>query len=540
MFSDLKIVTGSSNSDLAKAICDHLGCQLTPTLATTFSDGELRIEIGDNVRGDDVFVVQPTCPPAVNRNLVQLCLMLDALKRASAGRITAVIPYYAYARQDRKVSPRAPISAKMVADFISVAGAERVVTIDLHAGQIQGFFDCPVDNLFAVPVMLDSLRQLNEDKIVIVSPDAGGVERARAYAKRLNAPLAIVDKRRDRPNQAQAMHVIGEVEGRVAIVVDDMIDTAGTLCAGAEVLLKYGATKIVACATHPVLSGPAIDRINETEALSQVIVTDTIPLGDKLERCPKLKIICKHGAGLDNIHLDKARELGIAVCNVPSTNSNAVADLAFGLILAVARNIVSTNRWVREGKWQTAIGVDVCGKTLGLMGFGAIARNVARRASGFGMKVLAYDPYVKELPEEFRSYVALCAKEEVITGCDFLSLHLPLTDETRGMISAPQLTSMRQGAYVINTARGGIVSEKDLYDALISGHIAGAAMDVSEVEPMPADNPLLTLDNVIVTPHIGMYSREAIGAVSLICAQNAAACAEGKPVLFWSTGLFPC
>ena len=219
MFSDLKIVTGSSNPDLAKAICDHLGCQLTPTLATTFSDGELRIEIGDNVRGDDVFVVQPTCPPAVNRNLVQLCLMLDALKRASAGRITAVIPYYAYARQDRKVSPRAPISAKLVADFISVAGAERVVTIDLHAGQIQGFFDCPVDNLFAVPVMLDSLRQLNEDKIVIVSPDAGGVERARAYAKRLNAPLAIVDKRRDRPNQAQAMHVIGEVEGRVAIVV---------------------------------------------------------------------------------------------------------------------------------------------------------------------------------------------------------------------------------------------------------------------------------------------------------------------------------
>ena len=305
MFSDLKIVTGSSNSDLAKAICEHLGCQLTPTLATTFSDGELRIEIGDNVRGDDVFVVQPTCPPAVNRNLVQLCLMLDALKRASAGRITAVIPYYAYARQDRKVSPRAPISAKMVADFISVAGAERVVTIDLHAGQIQGFFDCPVDNLFAVPVMLDSLRQLNEDKIVIVSPDAGGVERARAYAKRLNAPLAIVDKRRDRPNQAQAMHVIGEVEGRVAIVVDDMIDTAGTLCAGAEVLLKYGATKIVACATHPVLSGPAIDRINETEALSQVIVTDTIPLGDKLERCPKLKVISVAallGKTIHNIH----------------------------------------------------------------------------------------------------------------------------------------------------------------------------------------------------------------------------------------------
>ena len=201
MFSDLKIVTGSSNPELAKAICDHLGCQLTPTLATTFSDGELRIEIGDNVRGDDVFVVQPTCPPLVNRNLMQLCLMLDALKRASAGRITAVIPYYGYARQDRKVSPRAPISAKMVADFISVAGAGRVVTIDMHAGQIQGFFNCPVDNLYAAPVMMEPLRQIEGD-IVIVSPDAGGVERARSYAKRLNAPLAIVDKRRDKPNQA--------------------------------------------------------------------------------------------------------------------------------------------------------------------------------------------------------------------------------------------------------------------------------------------------------------------------------------------------
>lgn len=305
MFSDLKIVTGSANPELARSICDHLGCQLTPTLATTFSDGELRIEIGDNVREDDVFVVQPTCPPEVNRNVMQLCLMMDALKRASAGRITAVIPYYAYARQDRKVSPRAPISAKMVADFISVAGADRVVTIDLHAGQIQGFFNCPVDNLFAVPVMMDSLRDLHTDNIVIVSPDAGGVERARAYAKRLNAPLAIVDKRRDKPNQAQAMHVIGDVEGKVAIVVDDMIDTAGTLCAGAEVLLNYGATRIVACATHPVLSGPAIDRINATDALSQVIVTDTIPLGDKLERCPKLKVASVAallGKTIHNIH----------------------------------------------------------------------------------------------------------------------------------------------------------------------------------------------------------------------------------------------
>lgn len=302
MFSDLKIVTGSSNPDLARAICDHMGCQLTPALATTFSDGELRIEIGDNVREDDVFVVQPTCPPDVNDNFIQLCLMIDALKRASAGRITAVIPYYAYARQDRKVNPRAPISAKVMADFISVAGANRVVTIDLHAGQIQGFFNCPVDNLFAVPVMMDFLKELHGENVVIVSPDAGGVERARHYAKRLNAPLAIVDKRRDRPNQAQAMHVIGDVEGCVAIVVDDMIDTAGTLCAAAEVLMSYGATKIIACATHAVLSGPAIDRINATDALSQVVVTDTIPLGDKLERCCKLKVMSVAGLLGKTIH----------------------------------------------------------------------------------------------------------------------------------------------------------------------------------------------------------------------------------------------
>ena len=302
MYSDLKIVTGSANPELAKAICDHLGCQLTPTLATTFSDGELRIEIGDNVRGDDVFVVQPTCSPNVNRNLVQLCLMLDALKRASAGRITAVIPYYGYARQDRKVSPRAPISAKTVADFISVSGADRVVTIDLHAGQIQGFFNCPVDNLYAAPVMLEPLRQIANDNIVIVSPDAGGVERARSYAKRLNAPLAIVDKRRDKPNQAQAMHVIGDVEGKSAIIVDDIIDTAGTLCAGADVLLKYGATEIIACATHPVMSGPAIDRINASEALKRVIVTDTIPLGDKKDRCPKIQVVSVAALMAKTIH----------------------------------------------------------------------------------------------------------------------------------------------------------------------------------------------------------------------------------------------
>ncbi len=302
MYSDLKIVTGSANPDLAKAICDHLGCQLTPTLATTFSDGELRIEIGDNVRGDDVFIIQPTCSPNINRNLVQLCLMLDALKRASAGRITAVIPYYGYARQDRKVSPRAPISAKTVADFISVSGADRVVTIDLHAGQIQGFFNCPVDNLYAAPVMLQPLRELAHDNIVIVSPDAGGVERARSYAKRLDAPLAIVDKRRDKPNQAKAMHVIGDVEGKSAIIVDDIIDTAGTLCAGADVLLQYGATEIIACATHPVMSGPAIDRINASESLKRVIVTDTIPLGEKKERCPKIQVVSVAALVAKTIH----------------------------------------------------------------------------------------------------------------------------------------------------------------------------------------------------------------------------------------------
>lgn len=304
MFSDMKIVTGSANPELAKAICDHLGCQLTPALTTTFSDGELRIEIGDNVRGDDVFVVQPTCAP-VNDNIIQLCLMLDALKRASAARITAVIPYYGYARQDRKVSPRAPISAKVIADFIRVAGAQRVVTVDLHAGQIQGFFDCPVDNLYAVPVMMDYLRAQSLEDIVVVSPDAGGVERARSYAKRLNAGLAIIDKRRDRPNQATAMHVIGNVQGKRAIMVDDMIDTAGTLCAGADVLMQNGAREVIACAAHGVLSGPAIDRLNNSPALKEVIVTDTIPLRDKLERCPKLKVASVAallGKTIHNIH----------------------------------------------------------------------------------------------------------------------------------------------------------------------------------------------------------------------------------------------
>ncbi|MBO6003147.1 MAG: ribose-phosphate diphosphokinase, partial [Mailhella sp.] len=214
MFGDLKILTGTSNPQLAAEICDHLGCALTPALCTTFRDGELRVEIGDSVRGHDVFVIQPTCAPA-NKSLMELCLILDALKRASAGRITAVIPYFGYARQDRKVSPRAPISAKLVSDFISVAGAQRVVTVDLHAGQIQGFFNCPVDNLYARPVLLKQLSALSGD-IVMVSPDAGGVERARSYAKKLDAKLAVIDKRRDRPNQVAEMHIVGDVEGKTA------------------------------------------------------------------------------------------------------------------------------------------------------------------------------------------------------------------------------------------------------------------------------------------------------------------------------------
>ena len=242
-----------------------------------------------------------------------------------------------------------------------------------------------------------------------------------------------------------------------------------------------------------------------------------------LSQCGKLKIICKHGAGLDNIPLELAKEMGIVVCNVPGTNANAVADLTFGLMLCCARHIVTTNNRVRQGAWKTITGTDVFGKTLGLLGFGAIAKNVARRARGFDMRVLAYDPYVSELPEEF-SHVTLCKNIiDVYAQCDFLSAHLPLNDDTRNMVDKKAFATMKRGAYLINAARGGIVNEQDLHDALVSGHIAGAALDVSEKEPIDRNNPLLTLENVIITPHIGMYSKEAIGAVSIICAQNAAA-----------------
>ena len=303
MYRDMKILTGTANLPLAQDISSHLSCPLTPVLCETFSDGEIRIEISSSVRGDDVFVIQPTCAP-VNTNLMQLCLMLDALKRASAGRVTVVIPYYGYARQDRKVSPRAPISAKLVADFLSVSGAERVVTVDLHAGQIQGFFNCPVDNLFATRILLEPILAMGIDpaEIAVVSPDAGGVERARAFAKRLGgAPMAIIDKHRDRPNQASATHVIGDVNGKVAVLIDDMIDTAGTISAAAEVLLNEGAREVFACATHGVLSGPAIERLNNS-VFSKVIVTDTIPQGDKPSRCQKLEVVSVASLLASSIH----------------------------------------------------------------------------------------------------------------------------------------------------------------------------------------------------------------------------------------------
>ncbi|GAB6178292.1 ribose-phosphate pyrophosphokinase [Desulfobaculum senezii] len=303
---ELKIMTGSANPELASEICNHLGCELTPCLTDTFSDGEIRVEIGSNVRGADVFVVQPTCAP-VNFHLMELCIILDALKRASVGRVTAVVPYYGYARQDRKVAPRAPISAKLVSDFLTVAGIDRLVTVDLHAGQIQGFFNLPVDNLYAAPALLDYLRQYDED-LVIVSPDAGGVERARAYAKRLGAGLAIIDKRRDAPNQAKAMNVIGDVKGKTAIVLDDMIDTAGTICAGAEVLMENGAKEVMACATHPVLSGPAVERL-EKSSYSKVIVTNSIPLGEKAKQSSKIQVMSLAsllGKAIHNIHTESS------------------------------------------------------------------------------------------------------------------------------------------------------------------------------------------------------------------------------------------
>ena len=285
----MAIFTGNSNPGLAQNICEYLSLPLGGAEVKTFSDGEIQIEIHENVRLKDVFVVQSTCSP-VNDNLVELLLMIDAFNRSSAKKITAVIPYFGYARQDKKVAPRVPISAKLVADMITVAGADRVITMDLHAGQIQGFFNIPVDNLFAAPVLIEYIRNNFRDDMVIVSPDAGGVERARAFAKRLNADLAIIDKRRDAPNQAKAMAVIGDVTDKVAIILDDMADTAGTLTEAAEAIKNAGAREIHACCAHPVLSGPAIERITDS-VLKSMVVTDTIPLTEKAAACDKIKVL---------------------------------------------------------------------------------------------------------------------------------------------------------------------------------------------------------------------------------------------------------
>jgi len=285
----LQIFTGNSNPLLAKRICEYLNLPLGGAKVKRFSDGEIQIEIEENVRAKDIFVVQSTCHP-VNENLVELLLLIDAFKRASAKRITAVLPYYGYARQDKKVAPRVPISAKLVADLLTVAGAKRVITMDLHAGQIQGFFDIPVDNLFAAPVTIRYIRDRFKENLVIVSPDAGGVERARAFAKRLEAGLAIVDKRRSAPNEAKAMAVIGDVTDQVAVILDDMVDTAGTLTEAADALAQKGAREVHACCSHAVLSGPAVDRISDS-ALKSLVVTDTVPLNAKASACDKIKVL---------------------------------------------------------------------------------------------------------------------------------------------------------------------------------------------------------------------------------------------------------
>jgi len=282
------IFSGNSHPVLAHRICDYLKVDIGGAKVTTFSDGEVQIEINENVRSKDVFVVQSTCRP-VNDNLVELLLMIDAFKRSSATRITAVLPYYGYARQDKKVAPRVPISAKLVADLLAVSGAHRVITMDLHAGQIQGFFNIPVDNLFAAPVIIAYIRKNLSKDLVIVSPDAGGVERARAFAKRLDAGLAIIDKRRESPNKAQAMAVIGDVSGRAVVILDDMVDTAGTLTQAAEALVNKGAKEVHASCVHAVLSGPAVERIKSSE-LKSLMVTDTIPLNEEAAACDKIKV----------------------------------------------------------------------------------------------------------------------------------------------------------------------------------------------------------------------------------------------------------
>ncbi|GAB6270838.1 MAG: ribose-phosphate pyrophosphokinase [Smithella sp.] len=293
MLERIRVFSGNANMPLAQKICDKLGVPLGKANVTTFSDGETRVEINENVRGMDVFIIQSTCPP-VNITLMELLIMIDAMKRASADRITAVVPYYGYARQDRKVAPRAPISAKLVADLITSAGAQRLLSMDLHAGQIQGFFNIPVDNLFATPVLIDYMKRNYREDTVVVSPDTGGVERARAFGKRLGASLAIIDKRREGPNETQVMNIIGNIQGKRVIILDDMVDTAGTVVQAAHALADAGALEVSVCCTHPVLSGPAVDRISKSN-IKEFVVTDTIPLSEKAAGCERIKVLSVSG-----------------------------------------------------------------------------------------------------------------------------------------------------------------------------------------------------------------------------------------------------
>lgn len=305
MLDKIKIFSGNSNRFLVEEMCEFIGVPIGQASVKTFSDGEIAVEIQENVRGKHVFIVQSTCSP-VNDNLMELLIMIDAMKRASAGLITAVIPYYGYARQDRKAAPRTPITAKLTADLITAAGATRVLSMDLHAGQIQGFFNIPVDHIYAMPISLKYIKENMGDDIVVVSPDAGGVERARAFAKRLGSSLAIIDKRRTGPNVAEVMHIIGDVEGRVVLIVDDMVDTAGTLTQAAKALAENGAKKICASCTHPVLSGPAIERINNSQ-IEEMVVTNSIPLSENGKKCDKITVLSVApllGEAIKRIHSD--------------------------------------------------------------------------------------------------------------------------------------------------------------------------------------------------------------------------------------------
>ena len=287
---NLAIFAGNANPDLAQQVARYLGSSIGKALVNSFSDGEVNVEILENVRGQDVYVIQPTCAPA-EKNLMELLVMIDALKRSSADRITAVLPYFGYARQDRRPrTARVAITAKLVADMICVAGADRALTMDLHADQIQGFFNIPVDNIYAAPVLNSELYRHEPENLLVVSPDVGGVVRARAMAKQLNAELAIIDKRRPRANEAKVMHIIGEIEGRNCVLMDDMVDTAGTLCEAASALKQAGAVQVKACCTHPVLSGQALQRINESE-LDEVVVTNSIPLSEEAKGCRKIRQI---------------------------------------------------------------------------------------------------------------------------------------------------------------------------------------------------------------------------------------------------------